>query len=369
MQRFRTEWMALGLVTIIGVVLVVWMAHRPAGDSSLSPAERGPANAGSGAIKPAEREWLPQPAPAVAAAPQDNLSKEALTALVLARLREWEDQDDSELRPQRMQELDALLDGTNMLEIVQELPPTLMDYAFALPSLHQRLMSDPKAAADWMSSHTNISEAHVFTLVHDWEQKDPEEMQQYLAGLPEGEWKQTVMAAASNEALSSDPVEAIVWAEQMSPGERQTGFLEMAATDWVKRDPDAAAQWVGRVNDPALREQLVGALAIGYADIDPVQAAECAIQSVQPGAVRDRSVAEIAWVWAMREPVAAMAWVAQFPEGPARQMALGNVMNIWGNRDRAAALTWLEGLPAGSLQTEAATDLQTAVPAAESSDF
>lgn len=367
MQRPGTGWKTVGLVMILGAGLVAWKAHQPAGGSSSAPVASGPATVGSTRLEPGEREGLPQPAQAVAAASRNNLSREALVARVAARLCEWEEQDDSELRPQRMRELEALLDGTNMLEIVQELPPNLMDYAFALPALQQRMMSDPQAALDWISCHTNISEAHVFPLVHDWEQKDPEEMQHYLAGLPEGEWKQTVMAAASNETLSSDPVEAIVWAGQMSPGERQTGLLEMAATEWVKRDPDAAAQWVDRVNDTALREQLAGALAIGYADIDPVKAAEAVVQSFPPGEVLNRSVTEIAWVWAMREPATAMAWVAQFPEGPARQMAMGNVMNIWGTRDRAAALTWIEGLPKGSLQTEAAKDLQTAVPATESS--
>jgi hypothetical protein len=214
-----------------------------------------------------------------------------------------------------------------------------------------------------MSSHTNISGAHVFTLVHDWGQKDREALREYLAGLPEGEWKQKAATAASSEVLSSDPVEAIVWAEQMSPGERQTGLLGMAATDWAKRDPDAAAQWVGQVNDPALREQLAGSLAVGYADTDAARAADCALQLLRPGDVLNRSVAEIAWTWAMREPTAAIAWVAQFPEGPARQMALGNVLGIWGNRDRTAALTWIESLPKGSLQAEAAADLLATLPA------
>ena len=367
MQRPGTVWKAVGLMIIIGAGLVAWKAHQPAGGLSSAPGADGPAPANRTRLEPGESEPLLQPALAVAAVSQNNLSREALTALVVARLREWEDQDDSELRPQRMQELEALLDGTNMLEIVQELPPNLMDYAFALPLLRQKLMADPKAALDWMSSHTNISETHLLTLLHDWGQTNRDEMRQHLAGLPEGEWKQKVMATASGEALSSDPVEAVVWATQMNPGERQTGLLEMAATEWVKRDPDAAAQWVDRVNDMALREQLAGALAIGYADIDPVKAAEALVQSFPPGEVLNRSVAEIAWVWAMREPATAMAWVAQFPEGPARQMAMGNVMNIWGNRDQAAALTWIEGLPKGSLQTEAAKDLQTAVPVTESS--
>jgi hypothetical protein len=357
----------LGLATTIGLVLGLWVSHRSTEELSPSPVTPGSPPGGGVAIGPQSREPLPPSESAVVAATENDLSLKALKALVVARLRDWEEQDDLELRSQRMQELEALLDGTNMFAIVQELPPNLMDYAFALPALHRRMMSDPKAAADWMSSNTNISDAHIFTLVHDWGQTDREALREYLAGVPEGEWKQKAMAAASGEVLSSDPVEAIVWAEQMSPGERQTGLLGMAATDWVKRDPDAAAQWVGRVNNPALREQLVGSLAVGYADADPVQAADCALQSLRPGDVLNRSVAEIAWTWALREPTAAAAWVAQFPEGTARQMALNNVLGIWEYRDRTAALAWIENLPKGSLQAEAAADLLATLPAAETS--
>jgi hypothetical protein len=367
MRSHRTEWMAPGLATTLIALLVMWQVRRPAASLPPSPIASGSPAVASGASERQSHELLPPSEPVVAAVDQPGLSLEARQALVMARFWDWEEEDRAELRPQRMQELEALLAGTNMFAIVQALPPNLMDYAFALPALHQRMMADPKAAADWMNSHTNISEAHIFTLVHDWGQKDREELREYLAGLPEGEWKQKAMAAASGETLSSDPVEAIVWAEQMSPGERQTGLLGMATLDWAKRDPDTAAQWVGRVNDPALREQLVGSLAVGYADTDPAQAAECALQSLRPGDVLDRSVAEIAWTWAMREPTAAIGWVAQFPEGPARQMALGHVMGIWGNRDRAAALVWIENLPRSSLQTEAAADLLATLPAAESS--
>ena len=190
-------------------------------------------------------------------------------------------------------------------------------------------------------------------------------MREYLAGLPEGDWKQKAMVAASGEVMSDNPVEAIVWAEQLSPGERQTGLLGMATLDWARRDPEAAAQWVSRVDDPALQEQLVGSLTVGYADTDPMQAADCALQLLRPGAVLDRSLAEIAWTWAMRDPLTAVVWVAQFPEGPARQMALGHVLGIWGNRDGAAALAWIENLPPGPLQTEAASDLLATLPAGE----
>jgi hypothetical protein len=248
------------------------------------------------------------------------------------------------------------------MEIVQGLPPHLMNFAFGLPSLQRWMASDPRAAADWMGSHPDIAEARVGAIIQDWEQKDPAELQQYLAGLPEGEWKQQAFAALSYQLLSSDPLEAIAWATQMSPSGRQTGVLQLATTEWAKRDPEAASQWVSEVNDLGLRDELVGSVAIGYAGIDPVHAAEWLIQSAQSAEVMDRSVAEIAGAWAMHEPKAVAEWVARFSDGQARQMALGMLVNIWGNRDRAAVTAWIEGLPAGSLRTEAA-DLLAAIPA------
>jgi hypothetical protein len=346
--------------------LMMWQFSRPAKDSSPTPLESGSPTASSGGIEPGGRERLPQSEPAAAepaALPQNNLSRDALLASVLVRLREWDDHDDSKLRPERIREIDALLKGTNMLEIVQELPSNLMGYAFASPSLREKLMSDPKAALDWMSSHPNVSQSQLLTLLHDWGRENGEEMQQYLVNLPEGEWKQQVLATASNEALSSDPVAAITWATQMNPGAQQTAFLAMAATDWAKRDPNAAVQWVEQVNVPALREQLFGSVAAGAANIDPLQAADFVIQSVPPGEVLDRSIAGIVWTWAMQDPSAAGAWVSRLPEGQTRQTGLLNLMNIWGNRDGAAATAWVEGLPQGSLQTQAAEDLLAALPA------
>jgi hypothetical protein len=362
MRIGRMRKAALGAATIAVAVWLMWYGRRPAAVLS-SPPPMAATPVACGKMGPQIYDRPPSSEPAVTTISPNDEGGGKLKALVLARLREWQEEDDAELRDQRIQALETLLDGTNLFAIVQELPPDLLDYAFALPALHRRMMSDPKAAAAWMRCHTNIADAHVFTLLHDWGQQDREALREYLSSLPEGEWKQRTVAAASSEVLSGDPVEAIVWAEQLCPGERQTGLLEMAATDWVRRDPDAAAQWVKQINDPGLREQLAGALAIGYADLDPAAAAESVTRTFPPGEVLNRSVAEIAWTWALREPVAAIGWVAQFPEGPARQMALGNVMSIWGNRDRTAALAWVENLPPGRLQFEAATDLQRATPA------
>ena len=289
-----------------------------------------------------------------------RLSPTARTALVAARLRAWSDDDDPERRDQRTQELETLLgqggpgEIADRLKTIEALPAALMNFAFGLPSFQQWMLADPKAAADWMSSHPGIAEARLLTLVQNWGQKNRDELRLYLGGLPEGGWKQKVVVAASYAALPDDPVEAITWARQMNPGGPQTGLLEMSTVEWAKCDPAAAVRWVGQVSDPALREHLIGSLAAGFADADPDLAAAWVMEAVRPGAVLDRSVAEIARAWARRDPTAVGAWVAQFPAGEGRQMALGNLLNIWGNFDRAAATAWVQGLPDEILRTQAA---------------
>jgi len=187
------------------------------------------------------------------------------------------------------------------LQTIEALPADLMNFALGLPSFQQWMMSDPPAAAVWMSSHPGISEARLLTLVQNWGQQNRDELRLYLAGLPEGAWKQKAVVAASYAALPDDPVEAITWARQMHPGGPQTGLLDLATVEWAKCDPAAAARWVDQVFDPALREHLIGSLAIGFADTDADLAAGWVMAAVRPGAVLDRSVAEIARAWARRD--------------------------------------------------------------------
>jgi hypothetical protein len=300
---------------------------------------------------------------------QEDSAFAALTELVTTRMREWEADDVPELRDARIQELERLLAAnrpkiTDRLKVIEALPGNLMDFVFGLPSFQQWIFSEPKAALDWMSRHPEISEARLLALFQDWGGKDRAEYQRYLAELPEGEWKQKVMMAASYEALPGDPVEAINRMRQLNAGRPQTGLLEMATAEWARSDPAAAGRWVSQVRDPVLQEHLTAFLAAGYAETAPEFSATWAIQSVPPGKNLDRSLAEIAGAWAKQDPVAASAWVARFPPGEGRKMAVGNLVNAWVNRDRAAALAWIRDLPEGALRNEAAqfAELDLAVP-------
>jgi len=344
--------MLLGCLLAISVVISAWLvwprhpvAHAPIPVAAVAPAK--------------STIQAPLPAPPVAAvmavAPAPS---EDLPALIRARLQAWDNDDNPALRAARLQELDVLLARSDMFAVLQTLPSNLMGYAFAAPSLRQKLMTDPQAALDWMSAHTN-AQSQLLTLLHDWGQTNREAMQQYLAKLPEGDWREKVLLTAANESLSADPVASINMAVQTYPGPQQNAWLDMAVKQWAGNDPNAAGQWVSQVKDPNLRDQLIGSLAVGAANTDPAQAAGFVLQALPPGVTLNQSLSQIVWTWALQDPTSAGEWVSQSPQGEWQSAALANLMNVWGNHDPNAATTWIEGLSPGGFQTQAARELMS----------
>jgi hypothetical protein len=291
-----------------------------------------------------------------AVAPAKIVAVQTPTELVLVKLQEWDDDDRPDLREQRIRELAALLEGTNAWDIIADVPANLMGYVFAVPSVRERLLSDPVVALDWMSLHPNV-QSQLQTFLHDWSQSDKNAMQQTISTLPDGPWKEQVVVAAANEALTTDPESAVGLAMKMDAAPQQNPWLDMAMTEWAKQNPYAAAQRANQAGDPDLQQQLFKDVTVGLAGSNPQQAVNFAVEFITDGKTLNDSMGEIAWAWALQDPASASAWLTQFPDGDAQQGALKNLMETWGNHDPNAATTWVESLPSGTLQTRAASDL------------
>jgi hypothetical protein len=130
-------------------------------------------------------------------------------------------------------------------------------------------------------------------------------------------------------------------------------LLQTAVTNWAQKDPKSARQWANHVSDPQVKDQLTETLAVEYARTDPAGAVDYALSSVKSDELLNRSIADIAGVWAGQDPANAAAWVAQLPDGQGRQMALGELINVWGNRDRSATSIWVNQMPQGALREQA----------------
>jgi hypothetical protein len=294
------------------------------------------------------------PSPAVTSS--KSVLTETPTELVLAKLREWDDDDQPELREQRLRGLAALLDGTNAWEIIANVPANLMGYVFAVPSVRERMLADPVAALDWMSQHPNV-QSQLQTFLQDWTQSDKITMQQTIGALPAGPWREQVVAAAANEALTTDPASAAGLAMQMNVAPQQNPWLDMAMTEWAKQDPYAAVQKANQSGDVNLRQQLYADVTVGLAGSNPQAAAEFAQQFITVDKTLNDSLGAVAWAWALQDPASAGTWLTQLPDGEAQQSALNNLLEVWGNHDPGAATTWVENLPAGPLQMRAASVL------------
>jgi hypothetical protein len=288
--------------------------------------------------------------------PVKSMVIETPTELVLAKLRAWDDDDQPDMREQRVRELATLLDGTNAWDIIAGVPANLMGYVFAVPSVRERMMSDPAAVLDWMSKHPNV-QSQLQTFLQDWSQSDKNAMQQTISTLPESPWREQVVAAAANQALTTDPASAVGLAMQMEVTPQQNPWLDMAMTEWAKQDPYAAAQIANKVGDLNLQQQLFADVTVGLAGSNPQAASEFAQQFITDGKTLNDSMGAIAWAWALQDPASAGTWLAQLPDGDAQQNALINLIQVWGNHDPNAATTWVENLPEGPLQTRAASVL------------
>jgi len=340
----------IGLVAAVLVVIKEQFAAKP------SPPKKNITEKVEVAQSVLAIKTSPIGAPVAVAAEPVSISHEDFAVEVSTLLKEWDEDDDPALRPERLRKLNELLSGTNTLQIIQGLPTELMGYVFAVSSVREKLSEDPEASLEWMSQHPN-TRSQLFTLLHDCAAKDPDAIQQYLDKLPDSEWKQKVLSSAANEALSRQPETAISIAAQMDPGPQRVQWLTSAAAEWARQNPGAAAQWANQTGDAGLRDQLIASVAMGAVEQNPEEAANFLFQNASSENFLNQSLGKVIWSWSLKDPDAAAGWMMQFPDSLLRDNMLKELMPVWGTHQPEAATSWVEQLPAGAFQIRAAREL------------
>lgn len=250
------------------------------------------------------------------------------------------------------------LDREKAALLVRHMPPGFLATPWGDLALRRWAREDRASAAAWMAANPDPSPVAAAALMHGWFAEDKVAARDYVAGLPDGPWKTHAATSAAEEALvAEEPVELLDFLS-LSQGEnpRREELQEWAAIMWGKNNYTEAIAWASGAAEVSRRERLVAAVNVGYANTDPLAAAEDLLARVKSADSAAPALGSIVRIWSAREPVAAAQWVAAFPAGPEKTHAIRQLLEIWVPADRGSATRWQQSLadPVARLQAEAA---------------
>jgi hypothetical protein len=212
--------------------------------------------------------------------------------------------------------------------------------------------NDAPAAAAWAAGLTEGS-GRRSALEHvaiTWANRDLPAAVAWLQTLPEDESRLPAAVGLAYEAARTDPVTALQVASALPSSPERDELLVHALSQWAAAEATQARAWAGQVADLALRQRLVAAVAVAVAEQDGQAAATLAATALGAGAEQDHAAVSILQRWAQQSPMAAAAWLVQFPDLPVREAAVHNLVALWAGQNLEAVGDWLYDLPTGSLR-------------------
>gem|GEM_PF-4662710 len=158
--------------------------------------------------------------------------------------------------------------------------------------------------------------------------QDPDKAVDWAQSLATPGERETALLAVVGELVRDRPRLALELAAELPKSTERDDTLERAMREWASLEPEAAVEWAKAVADETLRLRLLGGAALGWSQTQPVEAATLAIDELPPGRPLDDLLVGIVQRWGQREPEAAAAWVADFPEGPLKDAAEASLTAI-----------------------------------------
>lgn len=205
-------------------------------------------------------------------------------------------------------------------------------------------MQDPHAAIRAIESLQNRSERDQLLqhAVQTWSEKNPREAVEWVFERPPSMQRTQLLAQALSAFVTQEPTSAVTMLDRLSPGERQHMMPQVLMT-WASADPQAAAAWLEKQDDPQTYQRALGMIASVYVERDPDEALRWAAtlseenEQMVMGVVIQRM--------AQDDPEQAAGMIGRLKEGPARDNGIMAVASIWAQSDPRAALSWVERQP------------------------
>lgn len=102
--------------------------------------------------------------------------------------------------------------------------------------------TEPESAAAWFLDQVSDEEmpAAIRDMTHRWLRRDPNAAGEFLSRIEQGEQTDPARAAFSQGIAAMDPESALIWAETITDDKMREGSLVNVYKQWHRRDPQAA---------------------------------------------------------------------------------------------------------------------------------
>jgi hypothetical protein len=179
--------------------------------------------------------------------------------------------------------------------------------------------SNPQAALAWAQSLPagEVQNNAMGMLVLPLMKTDPQTAWNYANQLPSAH-PAAVQALLIGIWANTQPSQAAVALQSMSPGGDLDQATGKVAQSWLQQDPNAASQWVDTLPQGAAKDAAINQMITSVGANDPAAAFNWAVTLSDPIA-KNAQVVNLATQWAKQNPTAAAA---------AAQNALGNLTGL-----------------------------------------
>ncbi len=215
--------------------------------------------------------------------------------------------------------------------------------------------SDAAAAAEWLtrSCPPDAIRECVVQVATAWAGTDAAAATQWAEGLPAEESRTAALTSIAYETARNAPVSALDLAIKLPSGAGRDELLVFGVSQWAAADPNSAAIWATAVQDPSLKQKLLAAIAMAWAETDGVQGAALLANMCSADEEQDRAAVAVIQRWAEHAPREAASWLVDFPDTSLRRQAAETLVQLWARQDVQAVAEWLQALPEGTLRSSA----------------
>jgi hypothetical protein len=249
---------------------------------------------------------------------------------------------------------------------------------------------DPASASGRvLQLETSASKAKgVEAVAAAWAEKDARAAWTWIGTIPDAVLSMKAQHAFIDGLAKADPGAAAARVAELPLTQESTALLKKLATEWSRKDPEAAAKWAVKIDDTTMRQEVSQSIQMGATSgefeaatrfliqhAEEMEPSRMALQMMMqrasrryganigeyiarfPEKYRVDAVLAAAHTVKATHPNFVEDWAMSQPEGETRSRLFAQLADMKNGRDSADAVVWVKALPEGPSKQSAAASL------------